>query len=419
VGRFGWGIADQVLSSITNFALGFLVARAVSPRDFGAFSVAYLTYSLGLGAARAFSTEPLVIRFSAAKYERWRQGTSQATGASLAAGLAIGGACVVVGVLAQGPMGSAFLILGLFFGPLLLQDAWRFAFFARGSGHQAFLNDVVWTVLLFPPLVLLIRFGTPSVTALVVVWAAAGTGAALFGLLQARIIPDPMGTVRWIREQRDLASRFVTEFGVSSGGNQLGLYLVGAIAGLAELGVLRAGLLLLGPLNLLFIGAGLVAVPEGVRLLERSPSSLRSASNIISAILAASALLWGMVVAAVPDRIGTQLLGENWAGGRSVVLPLSIVLAAGGFVLGRATAVRALGAAGISLRARSIDTLLQLSGTVTGVLIAGAVGAAWGAATAALLRLPNWLWYSNKAFSDYRRPLVENASSPTESERDG
>ena len=57
VRSFGWGLADQMLSSVTNFLLGLLVARSVGPGEFGACGLAYATYTLALGAARALASD--------------------------------------------------------------------------------------------------------------------------------------------------------------------------------------------------------------------------------------------------------------------------------------------------------------------------------------------------------------------------
>ena len=46
----------------------------------------------------------------------------------------------------DGPTRMAFLALGVTLPLLMLQDSWRFAFFALGRGSQAFLNDSVWAV---------------------------------------------------------------------------------------------------------------------------------------------------------------------------------------------------------------------------------------------------------------------------------
>ncbi|HET7017513.1 MAG TPA: hypothetical protein VFI65_26560, partial [Streptosporangiaceae bacterium] len=39
--RFGWGLADQAVSSLTNFAVSLYVARTLGAVQFGAFSLAY------------------------------------------------------------------------------------------------------------------------------------------------------------------------------------------------------------------------------------------------------------------------------------------------------------------------------------------------------------------------------------------
>jgi hypothetical protein len=49
--RLGWGIADQAVSSITNLAQGIVVARSLGAADFGAFSLAWVTYSVILNLA--------------------------------------------------------------------------------------------------------------------------------------------------------------------------------------------------------------------------------------------------------------------------------------------------------------------------------------------------------------------------------
>ena len=62
--RFGWGLADQAMSSVSNAAVSFYVARSSEPPQFGAFSLAYVTYSFALNASRGLATDPLVVRYS-------------------------------------------------------------------------------------------------------------------------------------------------------------------------------------------------------------------------------------------------------------------------------------------------------------------------------------------------------------------
>ncbi|MYR61066.1 hypothetical protein GTY54_34200, partial [Streptomyces sp. SID625] len=100
---------------------------------------------------------------------------------------AIGAACLVAGLGLGGRVGPAFACLGVMLPGLLLQDSWRFAFFAAGAGRKAFVNDVVSGVVLVPAMVVAARVG--SVPAFVLAWGAAATVAAGYGCLQSGIRP--------------------------------------------------------------------------------------------------------------------------------------------------------------------------------------------------------------------------------------
>src|SRR4030095_635874 len=80
IGRFGWALADQVLSSATNFLLALFVARTVGSRELGAFSMAYATFTFSLGAVRAIAGELLVVRHSAVSSDGWRGGVNKSAG---------------------------------------------------------------------------------------------------------------------------------------------------------------------------------------------------------------------------------------------------------------------------------------------------------------------------------------------------
>lgn len=96
VRRLGWGLGDQALSSITNFALAILVARTVSTADLGAFGLAFTTYTFVLGATRAFCSEPMSVRYSARERDAWERGTRRSTGAALVLGSLAGGALSLI-----------------------------------------------------------------------------------------------------------------------------------------------------------------------------------------------------------------------------------------------------------------------------------------------------------------------------------
>src|SRR5262245_34210604 len=122
--RVGWGLADQALSSLTNFVLGIIVARSVDAAAFGAFSFAFTAYAVGLGLNRSIATQPLVIRYSATSRLRWVSGVSRANGITLWVGLASMVLAAAIGLLTSGSLREAFLTMAIVFPGLLLQDSW-------------------------------------------------------------------------------------------------------------------------------------------------------------------------------------------------------------------------------------------------------------------------------------------------------
>ena len=87
--------------------------------------------------------------------QTWRRAVRSCTGTAAVTGVATGICVLVVAAVLGGAAKFAFLALGLTLPVLLLQDSWRFSFFALGRGVQAFLNDLVWAVALIPALFLL------------------------------------------------------------------------------------------------------------------------------------------------------------------------------------------------------------------------------------------------------------------------
>jgi O-antigen/teichoic acid export membrane protein len=410
-GRLGWGLGDQLLSSVTNFLLGVLVARAVSPRELGAFSIAFAVFTLSLGAARALSGEPLVVRYSSVSPDRWRGGVRVAAGTAMTAGVVVGVGCVVAHVIVGAALGSVLLIVGLALPFLLLQDAWRFAFFAAGRGAGALLNDAVWATAMVVGLALLAVLRVSSVVALTTVWAVAGCMAAAVGAWQLRIRPSrPSEVFGWLHQQRDLAPRFFAEFAISVGASNLTFFLIGALTGLTTLGQVRAGQIALGPLNVLFAAASLVTVPESVRLLKESPAQLVLGSRVISSVLAVSALLWLGLVLMIPPDIGRMFLGANWPNARAIITPLSIGALGYALSFGAAAGLRALAAAKRSLRARFVDALSVLIFPLSGAVLNGATGAAWGYALAGLLKIPNAWWQFSRARREYESKAREHGT---------
>ncbi|WP_374115689.1 hypothetical protein [Streptomyces sp. NK15101] len=401
VGRLSWGLADQAASSMSNFVVGFYVARSLGVTAFGVFSLAWVTYGVVLGVSRGLATDPLVVRFSGVPEASWRGAVARSSGAALAVGAAVGTVCLLVGLALGGGVGAAFACLGVALPGLLLQDAWRFAFFAAGAGRKAFVNDLVWGAALVPAMLVAARVG--SVAAFLLAWGASAAVAAAYGLLQSGIRPRPAEARGWLREQRDLGYRYLVENGSLSGAGQLRSYGLGVIVGVGAVGAVRGAELLQGPFLALLMGLSLVTVAEAARVLRRAPHRLGRFCLLLGGGQAVAALLWGAALLLVPDRLGEFVLGGVWHSASELIVPATLGVAGAGLGTGAAAGLRALGAARRSLRAQLFASACYVAGGLGGAVVAGTVGSAWGVATATAAGSAVWWLQLRSALREHHR----------------
>ena len=412
--RTGWGFADQALSSLTNFALGILVARAVPAAEFGAFGLAFSTYLLFLGIARSLTSDCMAVRYSASGKELHREATADSMGASIAIGVVGGLGCVIASRLIDGTLGSALLGLGLTLPGLLAQDGWRFVFFSAHRGVEAFKNDLIWAIVLFAAAGSVLLLDQASVFWFVVAWGGSATVAAVAGVLQAKVVPRVQRALFWLRSQRDLGLPFLGQFAALIGGAQLSIYGVASLAGLAAAGSFRAVGILMGPVTMLHRGIRLTAVPDTVRTAKTSPAELGPKVGRISSSLAAITLVWGLSIMLLPDQLGRAVLGDSWEGARAILLALTLSNACGALIAGIEIGLRSLAAASRSFRARAMMTPLVVGCTLGGAVVAGAMGAAWGHLLAYLSSVSVWAWQLHKALGEGRLLADEPAFDPME-----
>jgi hypothetical protein len=414
-GRLGWGMADQAMSSLTNFGVSIYVARTLGTVEFGAFSLAFATYLIVLAASRGLATDALAVRYSGVEPERWRRAVASASGTATTVGLITGASCLIAGLWFGESTGAALLGLGLTLPGLLLQDSWRFAFFSAGKGRMAFVNDLTWAAALVPAMAVMVVSGHASVGWLMLAWGGSACFAAVVGAFQARLVPRPTESLQWLRQHRDLAIRYLGESLSLSSASQIRLYGLAAIAGLAAAGSLRAAELLLGPLNTAIMGIAMMAVPEAAVLLRRSMRRLQQFCLLLSCLGAGGALAWGMVLLLLPDSVGEQILHSAWYEASALLVPVTLAVAGFGFSIGAWAGVRALGAASRSLRAQVIGSVVYLTGAFGGTAIGGAAGAAWGSAAGTLIGAGVWWWELHQGVRD-ASSAARDAAQPAERE---
>jgi hypothetical protein len=406
--RVGWGVTDQALSSVTNFALTLFVAAVLAPKQFGAFSVIVAVYGVFVGISAGLTSSPLVVRFSAAAGDTQRVAQRDAVGAAALLGFASGLMCLAAGALTGHTLGPALMALGVTLPGLLVQDAWRYAFMTDGRPARAAANDAAWAVLQAVGMAALAVADAMTTAALVFVWGAAATVAALLGCAQAGRLPALSRGFRWLRGHRDLGLPFAIEYVAHRSAIWLALIVVGAISGLATVAGLRGAFVLVaGPLNLLWLAVGFVAVPEGARSYARAPGQLPRTVRLLAVGLAACALLWGAVILEIPDAIGRRVLGQTWPLAAPLLGILVALSAAQAVSLGPGQGLRVLGAARRTLFTQLVGMTLLLIGAPIGAVINGARGAALALTIAvALTTVLRWQ-QSKAAYAQARRPGPE------------
>ncbi|SDS59258.1 Membrane protein involved in the export of O-antigen and teichoic acid [Nocardioides scoriae] len=389
--RVGWNLGDQVLSSATNALLSFLVARSVTETEFGGFSIAFTVFSVLVGLSRAVSSSPLSVRFAGKDDRLFRPAGAASVGTALVVGAVGGVGCLVAGSLLDGAAGTALLALGVVLPGLLVQDAWRFVFFAEARPQAAVVNDALWAVLQIGAVLALVAADLGTVGPLLLAWGGAACAAALLGLRQAGVRPAPRSAVTWLRRHWDLSRYLLLEYVTLQGGMQLALLCIASIGTLSAVGALRGVQVLLGPTTILAVGIQSFALPELSR--RRRDLSARRwvlAAVALSGLVTGMGVLWGALFLLVPDAWGRELLGDTWAT-TSQILVASIVQQAGAAIaLGPAVALYAMDRARVTLSIHAVLAPLMFLGGVGGVVVGGAQGAAWGFALAYWSVAPVW-----------------------------
>ena len=379
--RLSWGIADQSLCSLTNFLLNIFVARSLGAEQFGAFSLAYVTYGVANNASRGLSIEPLLVRFSATDMKTWRRAASGSTGTALLVGLATGSMALAAGTVIGGTTGLAFLGLGLMLPGLMLQDSWRYAFFAVARGHLAFINDAIWAAVQIPLLVALKATGHVNVFWFVLAWGAGAAVGAVVATFQARAVPNLIRATSWLIVHRDLGPRFLAENCGSNAANTLQSYSISSLLGVESVGFMQAANMLMGPFRILSFGVAMITIPEGSALLRRAPRKLLRFCAAVSIGQAALAVLWTVaLLLALPLGFGHLLLGGLWEKADPLVLPTALAVIGTCAGTGAATGLHAMGAAKRSWRVTVFGAAITLILAIVGAVVDGIPGTLYLAA---------------------------------------
>ena len=226
-------------------------------------------------------------------------------------------------------------------------------------------------------------------------WGASATVAAAVGpAAGAGLAPAVRAPGDWLSRHRDLGPRYLAEGTSNSAATQLRNYGVGLILGLAAVGYVQAATTLMGPFMVIFLGMGLVAVPEAARILRRSPRHLPLFCALIGLGLAVAGLAWGVCSSdgAARGASGTGCWPGIWRPAYPLMLPLTVSVMGQCLTAGAGAGLHALGAARRSLSAMLLASAIFLLCSIAGAFVGGTVGIMQGAALATWISALVWWW---------------------------
>jgi O-antigen/teichoic acid export membrane protein len=398
---------DQAMSSMTNFLLSAYIARSLGTTQFGAFSLAYVTFGFALNWSRGLAIEPLLIRFSSSDISVWRRAAAGSTGTAIIVGL-FGGICALTtGALAGGVTGQAFVALGLTLPGLLLQDSWRYAFFAARKGYHALINDSVWAAVQVPLLLALKLTHHVDVFWFVIAWGVGANIGALVGCFQARVVPSLIGAASWLRVHRDLGPRYLVENAGGNAASTLQSYGISSLLGITAVGVINVAGVLMGPFKILYFGIGLLTIPEGARLLQRSPRQLPRFCLLVGLGLGLLAAAWAAVLlVGLPLGLGNLMMGSVWRPAYPLVIPTALALLAACASTGASIGLHSMGAARYSMRSALITAATSVTLALVGAAVWGVYGTMYLAAAGSWIGAATSWYFFVKAMRESGRVPV-------------
>ena len=384
---FGWGFADQCISSATTLVLTIAGGRIAGAGGLGVIVLGWSAYLLALVFQRALVTRPLVaLSTTLPDVERREAGRRGLTAACCWAACSAG-AFGMLGVLVPGEIGRGLLIFSPWVAAAMLQDYWRTLLFRDGRGGAAAANDAAWLAVF--ALLLVPASIASSDAAVAAAWGGGALVAAALGFAQTRLAPVGLrATWRWWQSEAWGFSRWLGLEGVYySAANATITIVVDKTLGAPAVGGLRAAQSIFAPLTLLTPAIALPGLPAVTRAVALSSrAGLALARKLSGAVMALTAV-YVILMVSVGSALMPLLLGDSFEPYRDLALPIGVW--------------QEVGAAGVGLtllltarrRGRELLVVRLVESTAIVALIwilsarHGLEGAAWGYAAGAALGL--------------------------------
>jgi O-antigen/teichoic acid export membrane protein len=343
-------IVDQVASSISNFALAFLIAHYGNAHVIGVFAVLTATYTLTQGLVRGMTSDCLLTRHESddgrmVSYERG--GFSSAL--TYASGLAV--VMLVVSVALPAELRVPLMVFALSFPLMACQDFARYIGISRYAPEYSIVLDVAWLVLFIACYMVLHHAGLTSLPWVFGAWSATGAAVGVYALWNHL----PRGAVRdhltfWYRSERSVGFRFAGQMLINTAWTYVVVYLFVLVFTFTVIGQFKLAQVIFGPITVMVAGVLTAMVALAARAFAVDPTRAVRFVFLGGAATAAVTLLWTLAVYEAPVHTMTKIFGSAWPAARHLVPAMGLALALQSMAAAASAGLRSMRAAKQSLR---------------------------------------------------------------------
>lgn len=383
--RIGLGIADQGVMSGANFLLGVLLARWLSPTQYGQFAVAFATFLFVSGFHNALVIEPMSVLGPSRNRDSLPAYRSSLVwfhaGVTSALSLIICGAAVLV---PDADMRACLWAMAAAIPLTLLYWLFRRGYYLETRPGWAFATSLVYAATLLGLVLLLREMGWLSASFGVLAIGAAGAIASLPGWVGLRVKlvgphSPPAQEVLAVARTHLRYGRWMAVTDIfTQGSYQVQTFLAAGLLGLEAAGVLRAMQAFTVPMVQVSTAVGVLGLPIlSFTFAEQGLHALQRKGLFLTASLGAVAGLYALVLVLLASPLERVLYGGKFAEFSWVIIifgPLPVFAAV---VQGYSLMLRAL-------RRPRYYLIVGIVPSAAGLLLAGPLIMYWGLGGAAL-----------------------------------
>ncbi|MDX6234903.1 MAG: hypothetical protein QOH68_4042, partial [Nocardioidaceae bacterium] len=280
---------DQGISSASNLLVLIWIAHALSPADFGRFSLVFFVWVFTQnGVVRSLVSSTVMVH-----PEDVDERPRSVLGAAVLLSLAVGGFCVVAGAgiwWAGSDVGPPLLLVGALMPLLGVQDVGRYLGIAESKPGRAVVLDTIWLVLLVGAFVAVDTVDDPTLMWLVAAWAGSGAVSGLWVFVQYGIPRARELSLDWLRLRWHFSWRSLVASSSSAAVALVGSSLMAIVSGPVAVAGVRAALLLERPSTTVQTAVATSSATDIARERSDNAGLLRHQRRTMTASIAVAAI---------------------------------------------------------------------------------------------------------------------------------